>query len=203
MAIHDFFSETARRRVGEAVARAEQQTGAEIVVALRKASARYRAADAFFAALAALTTLIVMLFIPAEFPLWSFVFDVMVVFAVALTIARLIPGLARAFTPEDERKEMVHAAAAAAFLGRRIHGCKARNGVLVYVSVVEQAVEIVGDLAIDPKPLEPARKATRDALVAGDLDAFVAAVEQFGSALAAAHPPSADDVNELADDVLT
>jgi putative membrane protein len=201
MAIHDFFSETARRRVTEAIARAEKHTSAEIVVALRKASARYRAADLFFASLSAMVTLIIMLFIPAEFPLWSFAFDVAVVFAAALGVARLIPGLGRAFTPREEQLEAVHAAAAAAFLARGVHRCKARNGVLVYVSVLEQAVEIVGDLAIDAKLLEAPRGAARAALLAGNLDAFVTAVEQFGSALATAHPCGADDVNELADEM--
>lgn len=202
MATHDFFSESARRRVTEAIARAEEQTGAELVVALRRASARYRAADLFFASLLAIATLIAMLFVPAEFPLWSFVFDVVVVFVLALWLARLVPGLGRAFTPEEERREAVHAAAAAAFLARGVHRCRARNGVLVYVSMLEQAVEIVGDLAIDPSTLEPARTAARDALVAGDLDAFVAAVESFGPALATAHPRGADDENELPDDVV-
>ncbi len=202
MATHDFFSESTRRRVMDAIARAEKHTGAELVVALRKASARYRAADLFFASLLALGTLIAMLFVPAEFPLWSFVFDVLVVFVLALGLARLVPGLGRAFTPEQERAEMVHAAAAAAFLARGVHRCKARNGVLVYVSVLEQAVEIVGDLAIDAKALEPARKAAHDALLAGDVDAFVTAVEQFGPALADAHPRGEHDENELPDDVV-
>lgn len=201
MATHDFFSESARRRVTEAIARAEKQTSAELVVALRKASARYRAADLFFAALSAMATLIIMLFIPMAFPLWSFVFDVAVVFGGALALARLIPGLGRAFTPEEERRETVNAAAAAAFLARGVHRCKARNGVLIYVSVLEQAVEIVGDLAIDPKLVDAPRNAARRALVAGDLDAFVTAIEQFGAALATAHPCGADDVNELPDDV--
>jgi putative membrane protein len=201
MATHDFFSEAARRKVTEAIARAEKQTSAEIVVALRKASARYRAADLFFASLCAMATLIVMLFIPMAFPLWSFVFDVAIVFGAALWLAHLIPGLGRAFTPEAERREMVHAAAAAAFLARGVHRCKARNGLLIYISVLEQAVEVIGDLAIDLKEIDPSRNAARRALIAGDVDAFVTAIEQFGTALATAHPCGADDVNELPDEL--
>jgi putative membrane protein len=201
MAIHDFFSEAARRRVMEAIARAEKHTSAEIVVGLRKASARYRAADLFFASLCAMGTLIIMLFIPKELPLWSFAFDVAVVFGVAAWSARLIPGLGRAFTPRDEQEQTVRAAAAATFLARGVHRCKARNGVLVYVSVLEQAVEVVGDLAIDGKQVEAQRAAAHTALLAGDLDAFVAAIEQFGPALASAHPRSDDDVNELEDEI--
>ena len=142
-------------------------------------------------------TLIVMLFIPKELPLWSFAFDVAVVFAGAQWLAHLIPGLGRAFTPREEREHMVRAAAAATFLARGVHRCKARNGLLVYVSVLEQAVEVVGNLAIDTKQVEAPRAAAHAALLAGDLDAFVAAVEQFGPALASAHPRSDDDVNEL------
>lgn len=202
MAIHDFFTETARRRVKEAVARAELQTSAEIVVALRRASASYRAADLLFAALAAMFTLIVMLFIPTEFPLWAFVLDVAVVFGAAAWGAHLIPDLQRVLTPEPERVRTVRDASAAAFLTRGVHRCKARNGVLVYVSVVERAVELVVDIGIEVAAIEPTRKLIHSALIAGNVDAFVTAVEQLGAALASAHPRSDGDVNELPDDVV-
>lgn len=203
MAIHDFFSESARRKVEEAVARAEQRTSAELVVTLRKSSASYRAAHLLFGALAALVTLALMLFLPREFPLWSFVVDVVLVFGLASALARLAPVVARTFTPEAELAESVHAAAAATFLEKGVHHCHGRNGVLVYVSVVEQRVELVPDVAVDPKLLEPARKAARDALTAGDLEAFVHAIESLGPALAESHPRMADDTNELPDEVVS
>lgn len=201
MAIQDFFAQTTRTKITEAIARAEQQTSAEIVVALRKASASYRGAELLFGALCAMTTLILMLFLPMELPLWSFVLDVAIVFAVAAWAARLIPGVQRGLTPNDEVVRSVREAAAAAFLLRGVHRCKARNGVLIYVSVLEAAVEAVADVGIDAASIEPLRKETHAALVAGNVDAFVASIEKLGAALSTAHPRRDDDVNELSDDV--
>jgi putative membrane protein len=201
MSTHDFFLEAARRKVTEAIARAEQKTSAEIVVALRPASASYRAAELLFAAFCAMGTLIIMLFIPAELPLWSFVFDVAIVFAAAAWLARLLPSVQRGLTPEDERVRNVRAGASHAFLTRAIHRCKGRNGVLVYASVLEGFVEAVADIGIDPKTLEPARSAAQKALADRKLDGFVKAIEDMGDALAPAHPRRDDDANELPDEV--
>ena len=202
MAIHDFFTESARRRVKDAVATAEQQTSAEIVVALRPASASYRAADLFFGALAAMLTLILMLFLPVEFPLWSFVLDVAIVFGGAAWLAHLFPNLQRLLTPDHELVRTVRDASAAAFLTRGVHRCKARNGVLVYVSVLERAVELVVDIGVDVASIEPTRKLVHSALIAGNVDAFATAIEQLGAALSPGHPRREGDLNELPDDVL-
>lgn len=201
MATHDFFSQDARRKVSDAIANAERQTSAEIVVALRRASSSYRAADLLFAALCAMATLLVMLFIPTEFPLWAFALDVALVFAAASWLSRLFPTVQRALTPAPELVRTVRESAAAAFLGRGIHRCKGRNGVLVYVSVLERAVEVVADIGIEVASVEPSRKAAHAALLAGDVGAFVVAIERLGDALSAAHPRGADDVNELGDEV--
>lgn len=201
MAVHEFFAGSARQKVTDAIARAEQKTSAEIVVALRPASASYRAADLLFAALAAMGTLVLMLFIPADLPLWAFVLAAAIVFAVAARLARLLPAVQRGLTPADELTRAVRAGAATAFLVRGVHRCRGRNGLLVYVSALEGAVETVADIGIDPKTLEPSRVAALNALLAADLTAFVRAIEGLGDALAPLHPRREGDVNELSDEI--
>jgi putative membrane protein len=201
MATHDFFTGDAQRKVTEAIARAEQRTSAEVVVALRRASSNYRAASLLFAALAALATLLVMVFAPTEFPLWGFALDAAIVFAFAMWVAGLFPPIQRGLTPDDDRARTVREAAAATFLARGVHRCKARNGLLVYVSMLEQQVEFVADIGIDRASIESAHKSAQSALLVGDVGAFVTAIESIGELLGPAHPRSADDVNELADEV--
>lgn len=192
-----FFSQAARRAVTDAIARAEGETSAEIVVVLRHASGSHRAAKLTFGALCAVVTLGAMLFVPTPFALPAFVIDVVVVFLLASWLARYLPVVLRALTPAAERARLVKDAASAAFLERGVHRCKGRNGILVYASVLEHTVEIVADLGVDPGGLAPARAALDAALRADDVTAFAAAVSAMGDALKAAHPRSEDDVDEL------
>lgn len=203
MAVGDFFAETTRRKIVEAVARAEAQTSAEIVVALRRASSPHRAAALLFGALCAVATLTTMMFLHVPFAPWAFVVDVVIVFVVGAWCARYVPALLRALSPSGERARLVEQAAAATFLARGVHRCKDRNGLLVYISMLEQRVAIVGDVGIDRGTLEHARARANAALEAGDVDAFAAVIEGLGAELEDRHPRRTDDVNELPDDLVS
>jgi len=201
MSTQEFFAETTRRKVAEAIARAEAQTSAEIVVVLRRTSSSSRAPALLFGVACGFATLVALLFLPTRFALSAFIVDVLVVFAVAAWSARYFPGLLHALTPNDERVRNVRQAAAATFLTRGVHRCKGRNGILVFVSMLERVVEVVADIAIDHGTMEHARARANAALAAGDVDAFAASLEALGVELAERHPRGADDVNELSDDV--
>lgn len=191
------FSQAARRAVTDAIARAEGETSAEIVVVLRHASGSYRAARMTLGAICAVVTLAAMLFVPTPFALPAFVIDVVVVFLLATWVARYFPAVERVLTPAAERDRLVRSAASAAFLERGVHRCKGRNGILVYASALEHAVEIVADLAVDVSTLAAARSALEAALRAGDEVAFAAAVATMGETLKAEHPRREDDIDEL------
>ncbi len=201
MAEQDFFSESTRRRVREAIERAEAVTSAEVVVALRRSSVGTRGPTVAFGAACAFATLVALVVLPRPFAASAFVIDVALAFAFAALGARLFPAVLRAFVPEQEALEEVHRAAAAEFLRRKVHGCRGRNGVLVFVSMLERRVEVLADLGIEAGPREELRRRAQEALDAADVEAFALTIEAAGGALAGAHPREDDDVDELGDDV--
>lgn len=202
MATTDFLKQAARRAVTDAIARAEGETSAEIVVVVRRASGTYRAAHLTFGAICALATLVVLLVSPTPFGLHAFVVDVALVFVVAALIARKVPSLGFHLTPAHERETTVKNAASAVFLERGVHRCEGRNGVLVYASVLERAVEIVADLGVDRATLAPTSDALAAALREGDVAAFAERIATMGGELKTAHPRRAEDVDELSNDVV-
>ncbi|MGH7393382.1 MAG: TPM domain-containing protein [Candidatus Rokuibacteriota bacterium] len=82
----------------------------------------------------------------------------------------------------------------------------ARNGVLIYLALVEHRLAVVGDEAVHARVGDGYWTRLRDALVdrlrAGHArEAIVAAVEDVGEVLHQHFPRRRDDVNELSDDV--
>jgi putative membrane protein len=99
----------------------------------------------------------------------------------------------------------VRSAARAAFVDLGISRTSGRWGVLVYVSILERAAEVVPDLGVDlgmmGEEWTRAVKAIHVAAARLDFEAFKAAALALGPVLGKAHPHRDDDVNELPDEV--
>jgi uncharacterized membrane protein len=76
---------------------------------------------------------------------------------------------------------------------------------LVYVSLFERRCVMLADLGIDPAALEPgwstSKRELEQAVKQRNLPAFQQALLSLGPVLGDVHPRSADDVNELPDEV--
>lgn len=88
------------------------------------------------------------------------------------------------------------------FMRKGFHRTQARNGVLLYVSLKERAVVVLGDIGIHARIEEGTWDQIVESLVlsarTGDLTAgIVAAVQKMGALLAQHFPPQAGRVNEL------
>src|SRR5690349_24951377 len=82
-----FLSPEAQRAVERAVTEAEAFTSAEIVVAVRRMSGRYREADYLFGFIVALLALLGLLYLPDVFSLSVFVPDVAVAFLIGTFVS--------------------------------------------------------------------------------------------------------------------
>jgi putative membrane protein len=147
-----------------------------------------------------------LLFSPWPFDLEWFLLDPLVTGAGAALAVSLAPGLARALTPARTRARAVRDAARLTFLDRGIAATRERTGILVYVSLLERAVEVVADQgvldAVPPGEWESAVASIRAAVAAGgDGEAVAARLGALGEALADALPAGPGDVNELPDEV--
>jgi putative membrane protein len=199
-----FFDEAAKTAVRAAIERVESQTCAEIVVTVRReAGTSYRETDFGFGALVALVSLAFVLFVDKEFAIAWIPFDVAVAFAAGALLCRYTLTLRRWLTPGQRRSIEARRAAAEAFQDMGIGRTTGRTGVLVLVALFERRVAVIPDVGVDPVLLRTPIEALQGAVerMNPDFSAFVTALEALGPALASTLPRSADDVNELPDDL--
>ena len=205
MSLAGFFAVEMHDAVVKAVQEVESQTSAELVVVVRVRSGRYPEAHARAGSLLGMTVLLLLLFLPQEFPLLSIPINVAIAYAIGWAAARFVPPVERLFTGPWARAERTRTAARAELVVGGITKTTGRSGMLVYVSVIERQVHVVCDLAVDAVREQPAFKAVEQKIIdAGrrlDPQPFVAALRELGPALAGPLPRSADDVNELHDGV--
>lgn len=204
--MNQFLSAEAQRTVQAAVTQAEAATSAEIIVAVRRLSGRYREADYLFGFIVALAALLALLYLPEEFPLWVFVPETALAFLIGTVIASRSPWLRRWLTTQGVKRENVRQAALATFAEMPCSRLPGRNGVLVYVGLMERQVEVVTDCGLRLTALGTAWKEACAALDAAvrpreDVDRFVAALRNLGTVIGREHPRREDDVNELPDAV--
>jgi putative membrane protein len=201
-----FYDDRARAEAKAAVQAIEAQTSAEVVVALRHASAKYHEADYLFGFLVSLAVLVTMLFVDREFMLGSFPVGVALGFAIGAAVAAYVPPLRRAFVPPPRRRAAVRTAARAAFVDLGVSHTHRRTGILVFVSMFERRVEVVADVGVDPHALGPewtqaVLALERSLLPSPSLDRFLERMRALGPLLAHVLPHHEGDANELPDEV--
>ena len=179
------------KRVEAAVTAIEARTDAELVVVAASRSAPYR--DLVFGAATAVTfgLLLALEAVPFAIHPWAMVADLAIAWPVAAWIAssdritRWLLGSARA-------RQAVSLAAAAEFHREGVHATPNRSGLLIYVSTLEQRVEIILDLGLEAR-IPMGRFASARAHFAHlDLDPFITGLEAIGDVLAE-HVPHNED----------
>ena len=208
-----------REAVSRAVAEAERGTSGEIVPVLARQSGRYdRAEDicGLVFALAALAFVWLVFqdlqvddggwaprFVPAV-GLVGMLVAVVVGFAGGVFVAARFPLLRRPFVPTRQMRADVERAAAEAFFKYRVRRTANATGVVLYVSVYERIVRVVGDDAIATVLTQSDWNEVRDRIIErvrqGEIaDGLIAGVESAGRLLRT-HFPAADadtDPDEL------
>jgi putative membrane protein len=199
-----FFDDAAKAAVTAAIKRVESQTSAEIVVAVRRqAGVSYREADLGFGAIVALASLALLLFVEKEFATTWIPIDVAVSFAAGALLCRYTMFIRRLLTPSARRREETRRAACAAFHEMGIGRTTGRNGILVLVALFEHKIAVVPDVGVDAQAIRACIVNLEGSIEGAvpDFNAFIAALDSLGPALAAAMPCRDDDVNELPDDM--
>jgi putative membrane protein len=201
----DFFRDEAKQSTARSVKTVEAQTGAEVVVAVRRRSGDYRVAAYHFGFFLGGLVVLYLLLAPQVFSVGDIALDGALGFGLGLALAYNIGALLRLLVREGPLAKSVAAAASAAFFDLGISRTSGRNGLLVFVSTFEQRVLVLTDVGIDVAVLGPkwsdACAALSSAVKRRDLAGFERCLESLGPLLGAAMPRSADDVNELPDEV--
>lgn len=201
----DFFGDEAKRATRASVESAEAQTCAEIVVAVRKSSARYGVLAYHFGLGLSALVVAYLLLVPEEYSAFAIALDGIVAFVLGALLAANLDTLKRALSRGATLDENVNRGARAAFFDLGISRTSGRHGLLVYASMLERRCVVLTDIGIDPTRLGPRWLASQtqlsEAVRRRDLAAFQRAVAGLGAVLCDPHPRAADDVNELPDEV--
>jgi putative membrane protein len=187
-----------------AIATVEAQSCAEVVIAVRRRSARWLHAHLAVGALAAFAALGFMLWDEHVFSLASIWIDPFVLGGVTGAAVHWLPMVQRALTPRRARRREVRRAARVAFHERGVRRTRGRTGILVYVSLLERMADVVADDAVlRAAPTDSWRQAIHaiDHAVARGGKATAAAIAALGPLLGPCLPLAADDLNELPDEL--
>ena len=202
---HPFFDEAAKSRIAAAVRAAEDATLGEIVpVVVERSDAYPEAQDRAGIAALMIATLVVLL-LPVEIPLWEMAAIQGAAFVVGWLAGNWDP-LARALIGRKAMDAMVRWRAEVAFREEGLTRTASGTGVLVFASLFEHEVVILGDKPVHEKLGDAAWREAVGILVKRirekrPADGFVEAIEAVGGHLRQ-HFPRAEGTknpNELPD----
>lgn len=217
----DFFTAEEREKINQGVTEAEKTTAGEIVPVVATASGRYdRPEDlgGFLLALLLLTAgwLAFQGAAPADGD-WAHGFRltlrlrwVLLIliggFIVGAALTSRVGWLRRLLATEREMRAEVERAAWEAFARLRVARTAGGTGMLLYLSLFERMVCVVGDEPIAQKLDQKAWDEVRDTLVVGirgrrAAEALCQAIARCGELLSKHFPLQPGDVNELANEL--
>lgn len=198
--MHKRFDAAAARRIGDAVRELESRSAAELVVEIRARSGSYAHADARFAALLALVSLAVIVYMPVTVPPVTVLLDPVAFYALGVVIARRSTVVRRLFTTRRERLGAVRTHAASLFHDRGIANTSGETGLLLYVSLLERRMEVLADRGL----LRAVQASDWNAALATvyasrtiDPDAVIDAIRALGAVLERDLPATAENADEL------
>jgi putative membrane protein len=194
----------AQAAVTGAIREAEKRTFGEIVPVVLERSDEHPSA----AWCCALFTLLVGSALLERFLPWSIPHELLAcqlgMGAVGFLLALLLPDLARHFVAERRATATTEEQAIQEFHRQGLRETRDRTGVLIFVSLFERRVVVLGDVGIHAVVGDEHWQKTRDAILAGIArgalaDGIVEGVRACGAQLAEHFPTKPEDVNELPD----
>jgi putative membrane protein len=215
------FSETDRRNVRAAVEEAERQTAGEIVPVVATVSGRYDRAEDLFGLIIALAAVSTAWYshqgIRIEAGAWAARYTlgfglaaVLLVFVAGFlagaVAASYFPLLRLPFIGSGEMRAEVERGAAAAFQRCRVRGTAGGTGILIYVSLYERMVRVLGDDAIDAVVSQADWQAVCDLVVDGlrrgaAAQGLADGIRKSGELLGRHFPIQPGDRNELSNEL--
>jgi putative membrane protein len=203
----DFFAVPEKERIRAAVAAAEAKTAGEIATLVVTESDRYREAELLGAVLCAGLLALIFAVAGHHVTIWSYIPLVVLLFFPSLWLIRRMPALKLPFIGRSRLHEAVRTRAVRAFYEQGLYRTRNGTGILIFISLLEHKVWILGDRGINEK-IAPESWQTLAGILAKGLregracDALCEVINRCGIELASHFPRQADDVNELSDEVL-
>ena len=204
----DFFSAAEKEMIRQAVAEAELNSSGEIVTMVVAESERYREAEQLGALFAAGLLGMVAAVALRHVTIWTYIPVVLLLFFPLFTLFRRFPRLKLPFAGPRRQALAVRDRALSAFYERGLYRTREATGILIFISLLERKVWILGDRGINEKIPPGSWQALAAELAAGirsgrPAESLCRVVAGCGSELARHFPRRADDRNELSDRIIT
>ncbi len=206
MKVDEFFDEAARARVAEAVKAAEARTTGQIVPVVVARSGHYWRRLFLFN--------VVLVFFPVFFvvlsgsaPLLSALFGALVVGVLVAALWQLLYSIFPKWFQRSRFEVAVRRRALRAFREHGVHETHEQNGVLLFASLHERKVVVLGDRAVHEKLGDDHWRRAVETLVAGikagdPASGFCTAIADIGDEMAKAFPRGdSSQPNEISDEL--
>jgi putative membrane protein len=206
--VNKFLTEGDRAKITGTVKKAEKTTSGEIVPMVVSSSGKYPLSGVIGA-----LALSVPLSLPGAYfigplirmgtrDMWLFLGIETVLFLIGYLLVNNVLWLKRMFISRQEMHDEVRMAALASFYQNGLYRTKHETGVLIYISIFEQKVWVLGDRGIHVKVGDDAWKEIVSIITDGiknkkQADAICRAVERTGDILKNHFPIKPGDKDEL------
>lgn len=213
----DFFSQAEKEKILQAVADAESSSSGEIAIMVLPESDRYREAEdlgaLLLAGLVALVICVALHYVTVwtyldYFTIWVYIPLVSLLFFPSLLLFRRFPRLKISFAGRLRQAEAVRVRALIGFYENGLYRTEGETGILIFISLLEHKVWILGDRGINEKIPTGYWESLAGELATGIRSGQAAetlchVVAECGAELARHFPRSHGDRNELPNEILT
>lgn len=190
--------------IREAVRQAEAGTSGEIAPMLVAESDDYREAAVQAAIIMATLLSLTISFFVNDTSVWFFIPLTAILYVPSLALVGRLPSLKLAFTPAARVRDIVRQRAIRAFHEKGLHRTRDENGILIFISLLERKVWILGDRGINAVIPQEHWTDLASGLASGlregnMVKSLVSTITEVGIILTKHFPHSKDDTNELPD----
>jgi putative membrane protein len=202
-----FFTDEEKKRIREAVRSVERGTSGEIATMVVDQSDRYLEAEVLGGVLVGGLAALVIAVLMEHVTIWTFIPLLCVLYIPARFLFIRFPRLKTPFVNKKRMALAVSDRAVRAFYEKGLYRTRDENGILIFISILERKVWILGDRGVDKRISPESWQAHATEISAGirggkTCDALCAVIGKCGLVLAEHFPRKADDTNELADELI-
>jgi putative membrane protein len=203
-----FFSLEEKERIRREVEAAESLTSGEIATVVVDRSDSYREAEILAAILLAGLLAMICAVASGYVSMWSYIPLVFLFFWPAKLLAAIRPQMGLTLLGRRRLAHAVRDRAERAFFEQGLYRTRDETGVLIFISILERKVWILGDRGINAKIPPEGWKDLAAQLAAGikqgrACDALCSVISRCGEELAKHFPVRPDDTDELPDEPIS
>ena len=202
--IEKYLNSEQQALIREATRRAEACTSGEIAPMLVAESDDYPEAAVHASIIMAGFLALIASLVFNDTSVWFFIPVTFILYFPLLALVRRTPSIKLAFTPASRVREAVRQRAIRAFHERGLHRTREENGILIFISLLEHKVWILGDRGINAV-IPPERWVSLASALASGIregrmvESLVTTITEVGGILTEHFPSRKDDTNELPD----